>query len=84
MISTMIVDLDHLLADPIYDPNRCSINFHPLHSYEVIAVYSLIFMVAGVFQYRESFEGGKKTIRILFLVSLGLLIHMVLDGVDCL
>ena len=84
IISTMIVDLDHLLADPIFDPNRCSINFHPLHSYEFIAVYALIFMVAGVLRYRESFEGGNKTIRILFLVSLGLLIHMVLDWFDCL
>ena len=31
MMSTMVVDLDHLLATPIYDPNRCSIGFHPLH-----------------------------------------------------
>ena len=30
MIATMLVDLDHLLANPIFDPNRCSINFHPL------------------------------------------------------
>lgn len=38
-ILTMMVDVDHLLADPIYDPNRCSIGFHPLHSYYAIAVY---------------------------------------------
>ncbi len=38
---TMLVDLDHLLASPIYDPLRCSINFHPLHSYWLIAVYCL-------------------------------------------
>ena len=31
MISTMLVDLDHLLANPVYDPQRCSIGFHPLH-----------------------------------------------------
>ena len=31
MMSSMLIDLDHLLADPIYDPNRCSIGFHPLH-----------------------------------------------------
>ena len=31
MIATMVVDLDHLLADPIYSPTRCSIGFHPLH-----------------------------------------------------
>ena len=29
MLLTMLVDLDHLLANPIFDPNRCSINFHP-------------------------------------------------------
>ena len=39
LIATMLVDLDHLLADPIYDPSRCSINFHPLHSYYAIGVY---------------------------------------------
>lgn len=39
MIATMIVDLDHLLAVPIYDPNRCSIGFHPLHSYVAIGFY---------------------------------------------
>ena len=26
MIATMLVDLDHLLATPIYDPGRCSIH----------------------------------------------------------
>jgi len=35
----MLVDLDHLLANPIYDPNRCSIQFHPLHTYYAIVVY---------------------------------------------
>jgi len=39
MLATMLIDLDHLLATPIFDPNRCSINFHPLHSYYAIVVY---------------------------------------------
>ena len=39
MFSGMLIDLDHLLANPIFDPNRCSINFHPLHSYFAILVY---------------------------------------------
>ena len=39
---TMLVDVDHLLATPLFDPNRCSINFHPLHSYYAIAVYMLL------------------------------------------
>jgi hypothetical protein len=39
MMATMLVDLDHLLAEPLFDPYRCSIGFHPLHSYYAIAVY---------------------------------------------
>ena len=31
MLATIVVDLDHLLANPIYDSDRCSIGFHPLH-----------------------------------------------------
>lgn len=42
MISTMLIDLDHLLATPIFDPNRCSINFHPLHSYYAISLYIIL------------------------------------------
>ena len=42
MISTMLIDLDHLFATPIFDPNRCSINFHPLHSYIAIGLYILL------------------------------------------
>jgi hypothetical protein len=42
MALTMAVDLDHLAADPIFDPNRCSIGFHPLHTYPAIAVYILL------------------------------------------
>ncbi|WP_245813477.1 DUF6122 family protein [Lutibacter agarilyticus] len=39
---TMFVDLDHLVATPLFDPNRCSINYHPLHSYYAIAVYTIL------------------------------------------
>ena len=42
MMCAMLIDLDHLLATPIFDPNRCSINFHPLHSYLAIAIYFLL------------------------------------------
>jgi Family of unknown function (DUF6122) len=41
---TMLVDADHLLASPIYDPNRCSIGFHPLHSYAAIVIYLLLML----------------------------------------
>ena len=42
MIAGMLIDLDHLLANPIFDPNRCSINFHPLHTYYAIGIYILL------------------------------------------
>ena len=45
MLATMLVDLDHLLADPIYDPERCSIGSHPLHSLPAIAVYGVLALV---------------------------------------
>lgn len=44
----MLVDLDHLLADPIFDPNRCSIGFHPLHSGIAIGIYVLMLLFTKV------------------------------------
>jgi hypothetical protein len=41
MLATMAVDLDHLLASPVFDPDRCSIGFHPLHTWPAIFVYAL-------------------------------------------
>ena len=40
-LRSMLVDLDHLLANPIFVENRCSINFHPLHSYIAIGIYTI-------------------------------------------
>lgn len=39
MLSGFWIDIDHLLANPIFDSNRCSINFHLLHSYYAIGIY---------------------------------------------
>jgi hypothetical protein len=39
-IAAIFIDIDHLLASPIFDPNRCSINFHPLHS-----IYAILFYI---------------------------------------
>lgn len=36
---SMLIDLDHLLANPIFAADRCSVNFHPLHSYVAVAIY---------------------------------------------
>ncbi|REE82252.1 hypothetical protein BX611_1798 [Lutibacter oceani] len=41
-ILTMFVDIDHLVASPIFDSNRCSINYHLLHSYYAIFLYFLL------------------------------------------
>ena len=41
----MIVDVDHLLADPIYDPMRCSMGFHPLHTWPFVVGYILLSLV---------------------------------------
>lgn len=67
LLATMLVDLDHLLADPIFDPNRCSINFHPLHTYYAMIVYvTLLF-------FKKPFN----------IIGLGLVLHMLTDALDC-
>ena len=66
MTATMIIDVDHFLATPIYQANRCSIGFHPLHTFLPISAYFLLCF--------------PKNTR---LVGLGLIIHMILDSIDC-
>ena len=66
MVATMVVDLDHLLADPVYDPQRCGLGFHPLHTYPAIAIYAVLTLLPST-----------------RIVAVGLVIHMVLDGIDC-
>ncbi len=44
MFSGMWIDLDHLVANPIFDSNRCSINFHPLHTYYALALYIILML----------------------------------------
>ena len=39
MLATMLIDLDHLLATPLFDPMRCSVGFHPLHTIWAIIIY---------------------------------------------
>ncbi|MEE9566147.1 MAG: DUF6122 family protein, partial [Desulfobacteria bacterium] len=54
------------LANPVYDPQRCGIGFHPLHSYLAIVVYLAMTILP-------------KT----RLFAIGLIIHVLLDAVDC-
>ena len=42
MVATMLVDLDHLVAVPIYEMNRCSIGFHPLHRLWFVIFYIVL------------------------------------------
>lgn len=44
MLATMLVDLDHLLAQPIFVADRCSVGFHLLHSYPAIAFYFIMLL----------------------------------------
>ncbi len=66
MLAALLIDLDHLLADPVFDPERCSIGFHPLHSYYAISGYALLLAAPPVRP-----------------LAIGLLIHVLLDGLDC-
>jgi len=84
LIATMMVDVDHLLADPIYDPDRCSIGFHPLHTTPAIAIYAALFVLPVVIRRRAGGPELHPRARVIHLIGLGLLIHMALDGMDCL
>jgi hypothetical protein len=68
LLATMLVDLDHLFANPIFDPNRCSIGFHPLHSYVAIGCYILLLFVQHT---------------ITRIIAIGLVLHMCTDWQDC-
>lgn len=41
-VMTMLVDLDHLLADPIFQADRCSVGFHLFHSWYAMVLYVLL------------------------------------------
>lgn len=77
MVSTMVVDVDHLLADPIHDPERCSIGFHPLHTTPAIGIYAALAVLPLLV------GGDRAGWRVIHLTGIGLLIHMVLDALDC-
>ncbi len=44
LVATMLVDLDHLLVRPIFDPNRCGVGFHLFHSEWAIALYVILLL----------------------------------------
>lgn len=67
LLATMLVDLDHLLANPIFAADRCSIHFHPLHTYYAIILYALMLFLPGFWRW----------------LAIGLLLHMATDLLDC-
>src|SRR5690606_10897051 len=67
MLAGWLIDVDHLLADPVYAPGRSSIGFHPLHTAPAIGIYALLCVP-----------------RRSRLLGIGLVIHIVLDWIDCL
>lgn len=68
MALTILIDLDHLLATPIFDPNRCSIGFHPLHTLWALIIYCLMFFIPS-WKWRA--------------VALGFILHLGTDVIDC-
>lgn len=67
MLATMLVDVDHVFANPIFDPNRSSVGFHPLHSYPMVGLYLL-----GTIFLKGNYR----------IIAIGLLFHMITDFQD--
>lgn len=67
MLATMLVDVDHVFANPIFDPNRCGVGFHPLHTYPMIALYFL-----GIIFLKGNYK----------IIAVGLFFHMFTDFQD--
>lgn len=68
MLMTMVIDLDHFLTSPIFDSNRCSIGFHPLHTKEAAIIYVLLLFPPFWW---------------LRAVAVGCLWHLATDSIDC-
>lgn len=83
LVAASVVDLDHLLADPVYDAARCSIGFHPLHSIPAIVFYGLLFVIPLMAARTLDVSQLKPAAQATHLVGLGLLLHMILDWGDC-
>lgn len=69
MVSTMLIDLDHLVADPVFDASRCSLGFHPLHTWWAAIAYCGLLAIPS-WKWRA--------------VSVGCLWHLCTDFIDCL
>ena len=68
LLAANAIDIDHLLADPIFDPDRCSIGYHALHGWEAAAVFAALLLVP------------RWWVRAF---ALGALWHLAVDSGDC-
>ena len=68
MTATLIIDIDHLIAHPVYDPCRCSIGFHPLHTLWAGAAYGTLLAIPS-WKWRA--------------FAAGCLLHLGTDALDC-
>ncbi|MGV3585725.1 MAG: DUF6122 family protein [Adhaeribacter sp.] len=67
LMAGMIIDVDHIMANPFYDSERCSINYHLFHTPIPIIIYCALYFVPR-----------------LRIFSVGLIIHIILDYLNCL
>lgn len=66
LLAGILIDVDHVLASPVLDVDRCSVGYHLLHNYWLIVLYLVLAIIP-------------KT----RLIGLGLVIHIVLDWLEC-
>ncbi|HLP79326.1 MAG TPA: DUF6122 family protein [Acidobacteriota bacterium] len=66
LLLSNIIDVDHLLAKPIYDKNRNSIGFHFLHKPQIFVIYIAGCFLPGVYKF----------------FFIGVLLHLLLDWVE--
>ena len=69
LASANLIDLDHLLADPVFDPDRCSIGFHMLHGWQAAIGFAGLLAIPR--WYARAF-------------GIGALWHLAVDYGDCL
>lgn len=68
MLAANVIDIDHLWAVPIFDPDRCSIGFHSFHGWEAALVYLALLCIPR--WWARAF-------------GLGALWHLIVDAGDC-
>ncbi|HEY4486242.1 MAG TPA: DUF6122 family protein [Candidatus Paceibacterota bacterium] len=64
LVGSNLIDLDHLLTRPIYDPKRNSFTSHPLHKHWMLVSLASMVMLF---------------IRPISFLGIGLLLHFFLD-----